>query len=805
MEEGPNAGVSGIIDLPGQSAAFSVWARAHSSELSAAMLDAAGRGDSEWPEMRPGSSSGFISVGAEIALDGWPYPSKFRGEKGTLIVQLHTGVNITYTVRVVKESFGKPNKESGLWSMTLVCQLVADPAPAGFTGTQPTAATESLSDKMLWAGLMTRVDPQGLADAAGRRLMVWGVSDNDAAEKSKIDNVLAAIAAPFSTLKLRGGSFTRAGLWAAYIDLEWGLTDTAEDVINPRTQTTIDPSALADQASSAAINGTPPTPSGASFVARDTTTAELNDQKTLSTTQWGLRSHEQDVTMPGTITGDDATQLEDEATVTVVTASGTPPSIPAAPLGQHLKTQTEQLNPGKWRHTFQYGVTTSKQAVEFGGTDAQTDASGLDDGERITVKNESSTPPATPSATISGVKLRRTISRRIAGTPEGWSHTFIFDRRTTEDDVEMDGTATTTEPFELEAQGTITQVTTSGTPPATPSAPVAGALYRETVTRQRHDGKWAHTFVYRARTAADDAILPHSWTKEDPSDIDSHGEVAAINSTPATPGSYKIRDVTGHYLTATEVLNVKKFGLNSVADDHKYRHTQSSGHPFDGARHAEATVTASASSAAVLAAAHIVANAASLTYDGVEVHKLNDGQAVVVAKTRDNHIIVSFSMRASGRLLIPARVISGEVYFYLAQKIQVGTSLWHMHIAEQWHYGSRMEFTVEKRVSGSGTLPMEWSTTGTSNSDTFLGLEIGKVSYLGIDGRVNYTAATPAEIAYRFLYDTWGIIDYKKGRGGWQMTTTDLSALTEGTWVKASDLGFDSIILSGVNYSGTFL
>ena len=102
MDEGHNSGVTGIIDIPDEDALFEIDARAHETNLTAAVLDAAGRGDGDWPELRPGSSGGFITVTGRVNIDGWPLPDKFRGSTGTVTLVQHTGVEVEYAVRVVK-------------------------------------------------------------------------------------------------------------------------------------------------------------------------------------------------------------------------------------------------------------------------------------------------------------------------------------------------------------------------------------------------------------------------------------------------------------------------------------------------------------------------------------------------------------------------------------------------------------------------------------------------------------------------------------------------------------------------------
>lgn len=503
LAEGRNAGITGIVDLPGQSAKFNVWVRGWGTDLSAQMMEAAGRGDTEWPEQRPLSMGGMIIVNGSVRLDASPLPDKWRGERGSLVVTQHTGSSITYIVRVVREKFDKSTKEQGLWDATLVCQIIADPVTAGF-GTIPSSVAETLSDKELWAGIGKTIDPQGLQTLVAQRFLWWGIGDNDTAELAKIGTFLSAAAAPVNGLKLRPGVFHRLSKNAATFDAVWGLTDTAEDVVNPSTVENIDPQKLQSGGTVAAINATPAIPAlpGQTLVERTTATRELNDAKTLNVKTYGQRDTKDDVEMPGSIKNDDPYDLSDQAAITLVTASSASPTTPAAPLGQLVEIEREQLNRDAWRHTFRFRNLNSEQAIEFPAATIETDPSALQDVDRQADVTDSSTPPSTPTPRVTDLKLRVIRSQRVGGTPEKWLHTWEFGRRTTQQDIEMPGTITGADISGLRDSATITQVTASSSPPSTPAAPLGQIVKVETEQLHGSDGgRWRHTFTYANTTA----------------------------------------------------------------------------------------------------------------------------------------------------------------------------------------------------------------------------------------------------------------------------------------------------------------
>jgi hypothetical protein len=192
--------------------------------------------------------------------------------------------------------------------------------------------------------------------------------------------------------------------------------------------------------------------------------------------------------------------IADEATVTIVNSSGTPPASPAAPVGQLLEVRSEQLtSAGKWQHTFRYGNTTALQKLQFPTDTVQTDPALLEDEDEQSDTSASSTPPATPATRVSGLVLRSIHSQRIAGTPELWLHRWRFGRRTTAEDITLPGTVTGDDVSDLRDSATITQITAPGTPPAAPAAPVGQLV--ETRSEQLTDaGKWKHTFRYANNT-----------------------------------------------------------------------------------------------------------------------------------------------------------------------------------------------------------------------------------------------------------------------------------------------------------------
>lgn len=228
------------------------------------------------------------------------------------------------------------------------------------------------------------------------------------------------------------------------------------------------------------------------------------------TLQFGLTSTKHDIEYPGTVTSDEHTDIQGWATVTKVTDSATPPATPAAPIGTLIQTETVRLTaPGRYRHVFRYSHLTPADAITYQGA-VEDDPADLSDGDRQIVINGSSTPPAQPSPRIADLQLVRRVSRRLTNTPEQWSHTFIFGRNTTEDEVELGGTWTEYDQLasgtdEIDESASITVIQNSATPGTAPPAPVAQFIRCRirplTKPSGSYTGYWAVTYYYGPSTA----------------------------------------------------------------------------------------------------------------------------------------------------------------------------------------------------------------------------------------------------------------------------------------------------------------
>src|SRR5207237_1047559 len=153
---------------------------------------------------------------------------------------------------------------------------------------------------------------------------------------------------------------------------------------------------------------------------------QLHDSAWAQTFHFGPRSTADDVTMPGTNTGDDPQDIIDEAAITQITTSGTPPSAPAAPVGTKIyRTVTRTIKDTEWQHRFLFGPRWSKDDIEMPATATVSESGLLAAKATIAQVTNSSTPPSTPAAPTPGVKLAFVSTTPVKDNR--YKHTFHYE------------------------------------------------------------------------------------------------------------------------------------------------------------------------------------------------------------------------------------------------------------------------------------------------------------------------------------------------------------------------------------------
>lgn len=506
-QKGRNAGVTGIVDFPGVGSGVFFRARVYGykDSLTTTNKPRAGRGTTgKFRKVRALLSGGQVVVSGKVNTEGYPLPSEWKGQEGSLRLTYASGKYKTVSVRCTQATFDFNSAKDDEVNVALTLDIIASPTLTGFGGTQATPTEPTASDQEQWAGTGKVHDPKGLQSSAQRRIDVWGnLANTDAAEAQRIADVMAAhVTSPMTGQKLRTASFVRDSDDGGEVVLTYGLTDTEEDVVNPATATTTDTFGHGNSAQGAAVNGTPATPTGQ--VLRTETTRELNDGKILTTRVYGNRTTRDDIEFSGTVTKDDLSDLGDTAVVTKVNQSSTPPATPPFPFAGEcylVEVETTQLDrsPGNWKHVFTFSNISNAQRVTFPQDFINRDPSDLESLDSQATIGDSSDPGDDPDTRIAGLVLRSRVSKRVSGKPERWLHVRVFGPRTTEQDITFPGTFTDNDVSELEDSAVITLVTDSETRPDAPDAPVGQFVHARSI-QLTDAGKWQHVFYYANTT-----------------------------------------------------------------------------------------------------------------------------------------------------------------------------------------------------------------------------------------------------------------------------------------------------------------
>jgi hypothetical protein len=584
LNRGDNSGLTGVLDITGTpivGVRVLAWARNEESPL----VDRTGPTDQRKVFVHTAGTGGLVFQG-KVARSVYPAPDNLYGQAGTVTLQQDGSTHrevLGVQISSIKFSFNE--KTADFWDVSGSCAVTS--ADLTWSGTQATADLAPAYDRKETNEGRTKFgDPNEMQAGATQRFDIVGMNggDDDFEWNEILNQIAAATTLPFPNAKLRLVSLARPDYFRAIVTTQWGYTDTIDDQVFPRTQVTDDPSHLTRTETQAAVNDPAPA-STLSLQTRRTTTIPYHDNANINVTEYGERTTQQDIEYPGTPTNTEVSLLFSTATVTKVQDNSTI-SPPAAPVGQHVATTMTRLTAaGKWQAVYHYGSLTEKQKLEFLDSPIGDDPTDLGDEDAQVVQTATSAIPA-PAPTPrrdADLQLYRVLSLRVGGTPETWTHKFVFRRNTPKDEIELGGTHTGADPNDIGEAATITQVTNSGTPPATPGAPVGQLVRTETVPLTKpngaYTGYWRHTFQYGPTTNLQRIEFDGATFGDDPSnltDADVEKEVTGSSNPPIpnTHGDLKIvrRESVRIQGTPERWLHVHWFGRNTKEDE--LEHTQ---------------------------------------------------------------------------------------------------------------------------------------------------------------------------------------------------------------------------------------
>jgi hypothetical protein len=550
---GPNAGISGLVAVTvtlatGQK--FVIEARKWAEQLGGNALRIDGRGTNRWGVWRLTRPGGTVAITGSSVFDRPPLPDAWRGQTGTLTIQHGTWLDgstektavRTVPVQITAATTGRDAKTQNAWDVVITATVTGEPAYANWPSAAPTADTPAAATVQRYEGLSKTLDPQALADAAQQQFVVWPVTDTDAAELAVIATINAANpASPVTGGKLRAATFTRVDGEVGIVTRLFGLTDTAEDITNPRNITTVDPNHLASQATAALINATPGTPAGDSFVLRTTETMELNDGKMLTSCTFGMRTTIQDVEFPNNVVWLDPDQQDSGGQLCDVSAT---PVQPALPSGVVVVAYSEEqqtnsgIKTGKWK----VGVETSGQKLAREAGKEYIDADGWE--STATIGAFDATPADHATLATIGTETRLLANghylevkrAEVEGPKAKWVR---------------EHTRTTDDPDGLTSSGSVGKLGSVGTAPA-------GQKIIATTTQATPDGTIGYVSETGLETSGEKLVREATKNRIDVDLLESEATTAGLDVAPPNyPGLTQVAErllpqPDGHALNIAE-------------------------------------------------------------------------------------------------------------------------------------------------------------------------------------------------------------------------------------------------------------
>ncbi len=590
FDRGDNSGITGLISLENNAV---ICARAYGFKQAASggLVDASGRGDDEWGEQRPGNWNGTIAFVAILDADGWPSPTKFKGVKGNAILQYHTGMLETVSIRVIGHTIDyEENKNQDNWRLTIVAQIRSQPTFSGFQGTQTTPAAETFSDKELWANLIKVVDENKIQDQISQRFLLWGVGDSNSAEITKIQAAIAAAATPMAGLKLRPLTFTRYNKEACYIDYQWARTNTKDDIELPNSNYEISVEDFNSAGMETIVTDAGSEPEDPIRVITNakkirTIVTKLNDGTTKTTFIMGPRTPIEEVEWlqshfkTGTSLG-----VDDDVLYVEVTESSVSDPTGLNPDTTHLSydsSERHRQTDSQWVHVHKFLPLTAEERVEAEGTENESDPAAVPllANDRETVLSSSSTPPTAPDHSARGQVCRRVSTKRKGKI--GYAHTFYYGFRSVEAELISDKTRTHVDKSSVDDEQFTADIYT-GSAPSDPSPPAGMVLADYDDLSTPNPTYTMRVYHWRRITNEQAKTFPRIKTDEDTNRIDHvvvRAQFVPHSSPPENPADLPsdyvklINRIDFPQTTSTD-LRVWVYGTSDTRDKFIQQHYQ---------------------------------------------------------------------------------------------------------------------------------------------------------------------------------------------------------------------------------------
>lgn len=564
--QGQNSGITGTIILDDGTQPFCGKCYGFARVMDGKVEDFPGRGDDIWGDPR------LVGVGGTLLVrfmaqpgKGFPMPADFTGATGAIILQLNkvgdTIVNETVQVQVtshkMKRDDGDPKGDTVApatdnWVGTLTCRITAMPAEAGFSGSQDPGTAPTYDDKELYAGTSKTLDQKSIQDAATRAYLIWPIADTDAAEMTKLQDLVAtAVADDDPTgqgLKVRPAGLSRVNYAAVRVTIAWGWTDTQDDWVLPRIQVKDDPNKISSGGTVAGMDSTPdlPTISGQTLVSRGTTPTTLHDGKIGYTTEVGQRSTVDDIQMDESQENVDEAGLNSDGQKTVVFAAGDDPPDDAVPVDASLQAvgyTVQEINLDESKKATRFKVNKSDEQWIYDHVRSSTDPSNIKNLTilgAVFVRGSEPDVPDAPDGLVFNHKELFELSSPNTSNKQGVL--WFFSETTSADDVIFDHAKAVTDPQGINSSKIVGAIFTTGTSPDDPSVPTGLKIvsYIDTpLTDADASNQSLRLYAYGKLDSLDEIKVPKQKTVVDANHINDEAvrtkEWLSNGTPPAAP------------------------------------------------------------------------------------------------------------------------------------------------------------------------------------------------------------------------------------------------------------------------------
>lgn len=837
---GRNGGVTGIIDidgLPQLALAVKRWELA----TAAGVIVRRGRSLRNAQALRKATVNSTLTLHGVLPIKAGPLPPSFQDARGTLTLQIDAGKTAALTGEVTTWSTAYDHGKSNDVHVTVAVQASAPPVLTGFpAAATPPARTPSLQETD--EGMSKVHDPHGLATAATQRVDIIGLDDSDAAEVTRIGQVVSQqTTPPIAGLKLQQVSLARTDDAGGVATLAWGLTDSKDAIENPQNIHDVDPrdlqtmKMLAVVFTTAAPPADPTLPTGLKLRSRRDT--KLNDLKSLRLYTWAKRDTRDDLVLPETWTRTDPDGLETQAQTAAL--DGAPAGPPSGLV--KVASTTRAVTDGHALTVDLHAVEGNKAKLAREGTSVDVDVAGLTTRKVTTVVGAAGALPAPAGLKDVGTRhFKLADGSVVVATEQGLE--------TGKEALARENSWTLTDPSGLNTRALYTVVGSPGT------LDEPAGLKDVGVKRYRlADGSIVVATERGLETAKEALAREGTHVVVDPAGPESRGMVTVVGGAGALPTPTGLKDVgvkhfklaDGSVVTATErgletsvekvaregtVVTVDADGVATVrratsvgagelptplglVDLETSYHVLPDGQLVTEVRQAtesrlgalarertssfrsaqrpyEDKITGIVDHAGT---AQELANSQWTTFQaeafayGLDVVKVGPGKAAVTKTYRNPGKLVTYET-SGGLRTVPGRMGTTGIEVFVAASAQIDTTTSLVRLARLYTHAVARRFWIHRLLQGS-TIPEQSALIGKTNAAEFLGLPAGTVYYIGLvgDAQIGLSASYPFEIKYAFLFDGNGIFDLM-GFGEDQRTITTGSPPAAGSFAAVGDL-----------------